>query len=81
MLWTHSKPQVFRQAMSTPPLESDAFPTGLAGDYAWGLAAFYPEQGYWSEADYHDLTDGSIRRVEFVSGRLEFLPMPTDAHQ
>lgn len=54
---------------------------GLSGDYAWGIATMYPEQGSWGLEDYYSLTDGSNRRVEFVDGRLEFLPMPTELHQ
>ncbi len=50
-------------------------------EYAWELATLYPEQGGWSEAEYLDLTDGTNRRIEFVDGRLEFLPMPTEIHE
>jgi Uma2 family endonuclease len=50
-------------------------------EYAWELATLYPEQGEWSEADYLDLTDGTTRRIELTDGQLEFLPMPTEAHE
>ncbi|MGL4514565.1 MAG: Uma2 family endonuclease [Lacipirellulaceae bacterium] len=67
--------------MSAPSFNPDPTAPGLAGNYAWEVATFFPEQGRWSEADYLDLTDGSNRRVELIDGRLEFLPMPTEAHQ
>ncbi len=62
--------------MSTipPSLASEA-------DYAWEVATLFPVQGHWSEEAYLDLTDGTNRRIEFVDGRLEFLPMPTELHQ
>lgn len=50
-------------------------------DYAWEVATLFPEQGEWSEEEYLRLTDVNNRLVEFTDGRLEFLPMPTDAHQ
>ncbi len=50
-------------------------------EYAWELATLYPEQGEWSEDDYLELTDHAKRRIEFTEGRLEFLPMPTEAHE
>jgi Uma2 family endonuclease len=50
-------------------------------NFAWEVATLFPEQGSWSETAYLDLTDGTNRRVEFVDGRLEFLPMPTELHQ
>ena len=50
-------------------------------EYVWELATLYPEQGEWSEEDYLELTDHSKRRIEFTEGRLEFLPMPTEAHE
>jgi Uma2 family endonuclease len=56
----------------TPPHE---------GEYAWEVATLYPEQGEWSEDQYLDLTDHSNRRIEFTDGRLEFLAMPTEAHE
>jgi Uma2 family endonuclease len=50
-------------------------------DYAWEVATLFPEQGAWTESAYLELTDGTNRRIEFVDGRLEFLPMPTELHQ
>ena len=40
-----------------------------------------PPQGHWSDDEYLWLTDRCGRRVEFTDGRIEELPMPTDAHQ
>ncbi len=58
-------------------------PSSLASeaDYAWEVATLFPEQGYWSEEAYLDLTDGTNRLIEFSDGRLEFLPMPTEVHE
>lgn len=39
----------------------------------------YPEQGDWTVDEYLDLPGN--RLVEYTNGRLEFLPMPTPAHQ
>ena len=49
------------------------------GEPAWGLAALYPLQGYWTEEDYLAL-DGNLL-VEFTDGFIEVLPMPTILHQ
>jgi Uma2 family endonuclease len=54
---------------------------GTEAEYAWELATLFPPQGTWSEEEYLGLTDGTNRRIEFVDGRLEFLPMPTELHQ
>jgi len=59
----------------TPPTSSSQ------PEYVWELATLYPSQGNWTEAEYLDLTDHSNRRIEFIDGRLEFLPMPTEIHQ
>ena len=40
-----------------------------------------PTQGRWSDDEYLWLTDRCGRRVEFTDGRIEELPVPTDAHQ
>ena len=40
---------------------------------------YFPDQGRWSEADYLALETSQF--VEFDQGNLEFLPMPTRAHQ
>lgn len=53
---------------------------GLApGEPAWGVALLFPPQGSWTEADYLDLDAG--RLVEFSSGCVEVLDVPTKAHQ
>jgi Uma2 family endonuclease len=43
------------------------------------MAALYPEQGYWGEAEYLALETN--RRIEFCDGFLEFPAMPTISHQ
>lgn len=58
-----------------------AVPPSSEADYAWEVATLFPEQGYWSEEAYLELTDGTNRLIELSDGRLEFLPMPTELHQ
>lgn len=50
-----------------------------AGTPVWEMAYFYPLQGEWSESSYLNLH--TSRLIEFDNGFLEFLPMPTLAHQ
>ena len=38
-------------------------------------------QGFWTQAQYLQLTDWSNRLLEFTDGRIEVLPMPTQEHQ
>ena len=45
------------------------------------LCELLPRQGDWNDEGYLWLTDHGNRRVEFTDGRIEGLPMPTDAHQ
>ena len=45
------------------------------------LCDLLPRQGSWSDEGYLWLTDHGSRRAEFTDGRIEGLPMPTDAHQ
>ena len=40
-----------------------------------------PPQGAWSDEEYLWLTDRAHRPFELTDGRVELLPMPTDAHQ
>jgi Uma2 family endonuclease len=49
------------------------------GTPTWEIARFFPDQGEWSESDYLGLPE--YRRIEFVDGCLDFLPMPTKTHQ
>ena len=51
------------------------------GGPVWPVAELLPEQGRWTVEEYLKLTDSTNRLVEFTDGRLEFLPMPTPAHQ
>lgn len=50
-----------------------------AGEPAWRIALFYPEQGGWTEIDYLNLDGGPL--VEFDSGFVEVLDLPTKEHQ
>lgn len=55
----------------------------IEGQPAWKLAEYLPPQGHWWESDYLAL-DSSIenqRTIELANGFLEFLPMPTIAHE
>ena len=45
------------------------------------LGDVLPRQGAWSDEEYLWLTDRAHRPVELTDGRVELLPMPTDAHQ
>ncbi len=53
----------------------------ISPEPAWDVATLFPPQGQWSSADYLSLTKSTNRLVEFDSGRIEVLPMPTEAHQ
>lgn len=50
------------------------------GEPVWEVAYFYPVQGQWSENEYLSLESRQFL-IEFDNGYLEFLPMPTRAHQ
>ena len=63
--------------MSTP--SSRVSTTIDIGQPAWRIALFYPKQGGWTEADYLALEGGPL--VEFDSGCVEVLDMPTKEHQ
>ncbi|MEO8494964.1 MAG: Uma2 family endonuclease [Planctomycetota bacterium] len=58
---------------SAQPIES------AIGDLTWEIAELFPRQGHWSEAEY--LSIETNRLMELSEGRLEMLPMPTQAHQ
>lgn len=49
------------------------------GDPTWEIATFFPVQGNWTVDEYFLLNRN--RGVEFVDGRLEFLPVPTKTHE
>jgi Uma2 family endonuclease len=49
------------------------------GEPTWEVAAFYPVQGQWTEAEYLQLDGDHL--IEFSEGSVEFLPMPTVLHQ
>jgi len=54
-------------------------PRSKRGEPTWEMTDFYPRQGEWTEEDY--LALNTNRLIEFTDGVLEFLPMPTLAHQ
>ena len=49
------------------------------GEPVWLLAKQFPVQGAWTTEEYLSLV--TERRVEYVDGCLEFLPVPTKFHQ
>lgn len=63
--------------MNTVPSQSSDL--GLHRDLAWEIAELYPEQGDWTEDEYLALPGN--RLIELCDGRVEVLPMPTEAHQ
>lgn len=67
-------------ANSTAPSVRVSKPSAVpVSEPAWEIARLFPDQGYWTEADYLELNTN--RLVEFVSGKVEVLTMPTDFHQ
>lgn len=53
--------------------------TSEVGEPTWEIAMLFPRQGAWSELEYLTLDAG--RLVEFDSGKVELVPMPTELHQ
>ncbi len=53
--------------------------TQLDPEPAWDIARLFPPQGHWSEEDYFALPNNGL--VEFSSGTIEVLPMPSELHQ
>jgi Uma2 family endonuclease len=63
-----------------PTIGVDAGVTPPDGEPVWQLAEMlYPSQGRWTREQYLALDTNQL--VEFVEGRLEFLPVPTFFHQ
>ena len=56
-----------------------SMPTQLDSEPAWDIARLFPPQGHWSQEDYFALPDQGL--VEFSSGTIEVLPMPSELHQ
>jgi Uma2 family endonuclease len=54
-------------------------PSHDAPEPTWEIAQLFPAQGTWSEQEYLDLKGN--RLIEFSSGIVEVLTMPTAAHQ
>jgi Uma2 family endonuclease len=46
---------------------------------AWDVSRLFPAQGTWSEQEYLDLPGNHL--VEFESGHIEVLEMPSELHQ
>jgi Uma2 family endonuclease len=54
----------------------------VEGKPAWKIAKYLPTQGHWNESDYLAMDRlESAHFFELVDGYLEFLPMPSMAHQ
>jgi hypothetical protein len=49
------------------------------GEPVWEIARLFPVQGEWTAEEYLALDTNHF--VEFSDGYIEFLPMPTVAHQ
>jgi Uma2 family endonuclease len=64
-----------RKRKTSPSVE----PRSRRGTPTWEIARLYPAQGDWSEEEYFNLDTNQL--VEYADGCLEFLPMPTTAHQ
>lgn len=65
----------------TPVSDEDdpAYPRSQIGTPVWEAAALFPLQGHWDDDEYLSLDTNHL--VEFADGFVEFLPMPTYAHQ
>ncbi len=55
------------------------YPPGI--EPAWEVALLFPPQGGWSVNEYLELTERTNQLVEFTSGSIEVLTMPTYEHQ
>ena len=65
--------------MVATPETMPVAPPSKDGEPTWEVALLFPVQGRWSEAEYLALETNHL--VELCDGRLEFLPMPSLAHQ
>jgi Uma2 family endonuclease len=66
--------------LAAPPLDADLQEVrSRRGTPTWEIAHLYPPQGAWTESRYLALETNQL--IEFKDGTLEFLPMPTFAHQ
>jgi Uma2 family endonuclease len=70
--------------MDTREIEAPTNPRRLhplGGRPTWKAAYVLPPQGSWTTHDYFSLESfADYPRVELADGRLEVLPMPTEAH-
>lgn len=55
--------------------------TTSAREYRQAILELLPEQGGWGEEEYLWVSERTNRLVEFSDGKIEVVPMPTDAHQ
>jgi Uma2 family endonuclease len=51
------------------------------GEPTWEVAAFFPDQGKWSESEYLRLDRSGGKLLELVNGYLVMPTMPTISHQ
>ncbi|MEM9367198.1 MAG: Uma2 family endonuclease [Planctomycetota bacterium] len=63
----------------TNDVRNDDLRTSSLGEPTWEMVSRFPLQGQWTVEEYLPLDMG--RLVEFVDGKLEFVPMPTELHQ
>lgn len=47
----------------------------------WDVAKLFPDQGQWDEGDYLELNRSTNHLIEFDSGTVEVLEMPTRSHK
>jgi len=73
--------EVFIAGSKESIVASEPAPNQLQPEPAWEIASLFPLQGQWTSAEYLSLTKSTNRLVEFNRGRIEVLPMPTEAHQ
>lgn len=66
--------------MSPIPFPTPQF-APVPGQPAWDVALLYPLQGAWSEEDYLRIALHENILIEYSSGCVEVLPMPTVEHQ
>jgi Uma2 family endonuclease len=61
------------------PSSSAADSPSLTPEPTWEIAKLFPNQGQWTEEEYLALNTNLL--VEYSSGYIEVLPMPTKTHQ
>ena len=61
--------------LAEPPPTPEGVPEPV-----WEMATLYPPQGKWTVEDYFELDQRTNRQIEYIDGRVEFLPVPTAQH-